>query len=314
MSRPLDRREFLKDTLSAAGGAAALASRPRRVGRGAGGDRPPMGEWRNRQAGMKYRRLGRTGFMVSEIVQGGDPVSPDNRRPRRDGRRARAQLPRHRSGLRGRKERAGLRRGPAGRRTRQRLPHHQGERPRRGAQPGLPGDLRRADPGGAGVGPEGGGRGPAGARRHPALLHGQLLRRPAPGDRERRTLRRAGAAVPREDRRPRDLRGDHGPLGGGEPRSPEDRPRRHPDVPPRHVLVRRDPDPRDPRDLREAPRAGQGPRAGGLGPQRPGRRPARRDRQRRLLRGHGRLQRGEPRPRRARRWRRRRRRTSGSSP
>jgi len=29
---------------------------------------------------MKYRRLGRTGFMVSEIVQGGDPVSPDNRR------------------------------------------------------------------------------------------------------------------------------------------------------------------------------------------------------------------------------------------
>ncbi|HSB60559.1 MAG TPA: aldo/keto reductase [Vicinamibacteria bacterium] len=29
---------------------------------------------------MKYRRLGRTGFMVSEIVCGGDPVAPDNRR------------------------------------------------------------------------------------------------------------------------------------------------------------------------------------------------------------------------------------------
>jgi aryl-alcohol dehydrogenase-like predicted oxidoreductase len=29
---------------------------------------------------MKYRRLGRTGFMVSEIVCGGDPIAPDNRR------------------------------------------------------------------------------------------------------------------------------------------------------------------------------------------------------------------------------------------
>jgi aryl-alcohol dehydrogenase-like predicted oxidoreductase len=28
---------------------------------------------------MKYRRLGRTGFMVSEIVCGGDPIAPDNR-------------------------------------------------------------------------------------------------------------------------------------------------------------------------------------------------------------------------------------------
>ncbi len=27
-------------------------------------------EWRNRQTGMAYRRLGRTGFMVSEIVMG----------------------------------------------------------------------------------------------------------------------------------------------------------------------------------------------------------------------------------------------------
>jgi aryl-alcohol dehydrogenase-like predicted oxidoreductase len=35
-------------------------------------------EWRNQQAGMAYRRLGRTGFMVSELVNGGDPVSPAN--------------------------------------------------------------------------------------------------------------------------------------------------------------------------------------------------------------------------------------------
>jgi len=35
-------------------------------------------EWRNRRPGMRYRRLGRTGLMVSEIVCGGDPISPDN--------------------------------------------------------------------------------------------------------------------------------------------------------------------------------------------------------------------------------------------
>ncbi len=35
-------------------------------------------EWRNRQPGMTYRRLGRTGFMVSSIGLGGDDVAPDN--------------------------------------------------------------------------------------------------------------------------------------------------------------------------------------------------------------------------------------------
>jgi aryl-alcohol dehydrogenase-like predicted oxidoreductase len=34
-------------------------------------------EWRNRQPGMSYRQLGRTGFMVSEIVNGGMPVVRD---------------------------------------------------------------------------------------------------------------------------------------------------------------------------------------------------------------------------------------------
>jgi hypothetical protein len=41
---------------------------------------PASPEWRNRQAGMRFRRLGRTGFMVSDIAFGGDPVSPENRR------------------------------------------------------------------------------------------------------------------------------------------------------------------------------------------------------------------------------------------
>lgn len=35
-------------------------------------------EWRNKQPGMAYRRLGRTGFMVSEILSGGDPIRLDN--------------------------------------------------------------------------------------------------------------------------------------------------------------------------------------------------------------------------------------------
>jgi aryl-alcohol dehydrogenase-like predicted oxidoreductase len=35
-------------------------------------------EWRNRQPGMAYRRLGRTGMMISEVVCGGDPIGSDN--------------------------------------------------------------------------------------------------------------------------------------------------------------------------------------------------------------------------------------------
>jgi aryl-alcohol dehydrogenase-like predicted oxidoreductase len=37
-------------------------------------------EWRNRQAGMAYRRLGNTGLMISEVVNGGDPVRQGNLR------------------------------------------------------------------------------------------------------------------------------------------------------------------------------------------------------------------------------------------
>ncbi len=35
-------------------------------------------EWRNRQSGMSYRQLGRTGMMISEVVSGGDPITLDN--------------------------------------------------------------------------------------------------------------------------------------------------------------------------------------------------------------------------------------------
>jgi aryl-alcohol dehydrogenase-like predicted oxidoreductase len=37
-------------------------------------------EWRNRQSGMVYRQLGNTGFMISEVVCGGDPVRLNNLR------------------------------------------------------------------------------------------------------------------------------------------------------------------------------------------------------------------------------------------
>ena len=38
------------------------------------------GEWRNRQSRMAYRRLGRTNCMISEVVCGGNTISPTNNR------------------------------------------------------------------------------------------------------------------------------------------------------------------------------------------------------------------------------------------
>lgn len=80
MPLAVNRRAFLEASLAAG---AALAF-PSSLGAWMP-PAPPLAqpgavEWRNRQAGMKYRRLGKTGFMVSEIVFGGDPVAPDNRR------------------------------------------------------------------------------------------------------------------------------------------------------------------------------------------------------------------------------------------
>ncbi len=36
------------------------------------------GEWRNKVSGVAYRQLGRTNFMISEIVMGGNTISPKN--------------------------------------------------------------------------------------------------------------------------------------------------------------------------------------------------------------------------------------------
>jgi hypothetical protein len=35
-------------------------------------------EWRNRHSEMSYRRLGRTNYMISEIVMGGNTITPTN--------------------------------------------------------------------------------------------------------------------------------------------------------------------------------------------------------------------------------------------
>lgn len=70
------RRGFLGGVATA-----ALAVAPLGVGAGLAGcgtSGPREAEWRNRQAGMAYRRLGRTGMMISEVVCGGDPIRTPN--------------------------------------------------------------------------------------------------------------------------------------------------------------------------------------------------------------------------------------------
>lgn len=67
----LNRRDFL----TASAGVALATALARKADAAPAG---ATGEWRNKQSGMAYRRLGRTGFMVSEIVMGGNEIRPDN--------------------------------------------------------------------------------------------------------------------------------------------------------------------------------------------------------------------------------------------
>jgi aryl-alcohol dehydrogenase-like predicted oxidoreductase len=70
MAEVNSRREFLKrSTAQAAIGFAIASAQPQAL---------QNVEWRNRQPGMSYRRLGRTGLMISEIVSGGDPIGSTN--------------------------------------------------------------------------------------------------------------------------------------------------------------------------------------------------------------------------------------------
>jgi predicted aldo/keto reductase-like oxidoreductase len=64
----LTRRQFLTDAALAAALATKAPAAPDDA----------KGEWRNRQSGVAYRRLGRTGYMISEVVMGGNTISPTN--------------------------------------------------------------------------------------------------------------------------------------------------------------------------------------------------------------------------------------------
>ena len=76
----ITRRDFVKASVALAAGAglgrASVASV--RDPETTAAIPAPEVEWRNKQPEMRYRKLGRTGFMISEIVCGGDPIAPDN--------------------------------------------------------------------------------------------------------------------------------------------------------------------------------------------------------------------------------------------
>jgi len=76
MSSIFTRRTALQTASFALIGTALSGISSLRAGAQTTADKPA--EWRNRQPGMAYRRLGRTGYMVSEIVQGGNTISPEN--------------------------------------------------------------------------------------------------------------------------------------------------------------------------------------------------------------------------------------------
>jgi aryl-alcohol dehydrogenase-like predicted oxidoreductase len=70
-----------RDMLRAGTAALALGVAAPAAARGDEPDRPsgePPAEWRNKQPGMAYRRLGRTSLMISEVVCGGDPITSGN--------------------------------------------------------------------------------------------------------------------------------------------------------------------------------------------------------------------------------------------
>jgi aryl-alcohol dehydrogenase-like predicted oxidoreductase len=78
MDHSMTRREFVRNSVALAASASLTHSQDALDAADLAEPSEGEVEWRNRQAGMRYRRLGRTGFMISEIVCGGDPISPSN--------------------------------------------------------------------------------------------------------------------------------------------------------------------------------------------------------------------------------------------
>jgi aryl-alcohol dehydrogenase-like predicted oxidoreductase len=79
MSDRNTRRDFFAASLLTASSAALVAGapvgQPNVLNENASNQNV---EWRNKQPGMAYRRFGRSGLMISEVVSGGDPIAPNN--------------------------------------------------------------------------------------------------------------------------------------------------------------------------------------------------------------------------------------------
>ncbi len=79
MSDHSSRRDFLQKTVQTAAGIAVSPALWAQSSVAPIQDQAaPNLEWRNKQPGMAYRRLGRTNLMISEVVCGGDPISSSN--------------------------------------------------------------------------------------------------------------------------------------------------------------------------------------------------------------------------------------------
>ena len=78
MNEMISRRNILKTGCAAAAGVSLSNSSPPISAEAMPSVNEKPAEWRNRQPGMAYRRLGRTGYMVSEIIMGGNTIATDN--------------------------------------------------------------------------------------------------------------------------------------------------------------------------------------------------------------------------------------------
>lgn len=74
----LSRRNFITVASAATVGLSGLSLHAKAENTSKEKEQPVELEWRNKQDGMAYRQLGRTGMMISEVVNGGDPVRLDN--------------------------------------------------------------------------------------------------------------------------------------------------------------------------------------------------------------------------------------------
>ena len=78
MEKTDSRRDFLKTPLQAAAVLAVAGTADSHSAIASENTVQQPAEWRNRQPGMAYRRLGRTGLMISEVISGGDPIRSPN--------------------------------------------------------------------------------------------------------------------------------------------------------------------------------------------------------------------------------------------